>query len=82
MMTGLASALGRRAPLIIKVPVLTPRLSSHWVGLVTEVNPGVPKPLIEGLKAETIVTRQPPPGVNDAPLDVESAMKAAVAASR
>ena len=39
----------------IEVPVLTPRLSSHWVGLVTPVNAGIAGPLIEGLGSEVIV---------------------------
>ena len=79
MMLSLAHALGRRKPLVIPVPVLTPRLSSHWVGFVTAVDPGIARPLIEGLKAETIVTRPPPPGINDAPLGLDAAMRAAIA---
>jgi uncharacterized protein YbjT (DUF2867 family) len=39
----------------LSVPLLTPRLSSHWVGLITPVDTGVAKPLIEGLRSETIV---------------------------
>jgi uncharacterized protein YbjT (DUF2867 family) len=38
----------------IKVPVLTPWLSSHWVGLVTPLPAGIAKPLVEGLKNELI----------------------------
>ena len=45
---------GRR-PLIVEVPVLTPRLSSYWLRLVTPVGAGVARPLIEGLRTETIV---------------------------
>jgi uncharacterized protein YbjT (DUF2867 family) len=51
MIDQLAAALGHRAPLRITVPVLTPRLSSLWVGLVTPVDTGV-----EGLSHETVVT--------------------------
>jgi len=40
----------------IVVPVLTPRLSSLWIGLVTPVDAGVAKPLIEGLSTETVVS--------------------------
>lgn len=40
----------------ISVPVLTPRLSSLWVGLITPVDTGVAHPLIEGLRSETIVS--------------------------
>lgn len=52
----LARALGRRRPLRITVPVLTPALSSLWIGLVTPVDAGVARPLIEGLSTETVVT--------------------------
>jgi uncharacterized protein YbjT (DUF2867 family) len=39
---------------IFTVPVLTPKLSSYWVGLITPVQPSVSMPLIEGLKNEVI----------------------------
>jgi uncharacterized protein YbjT (DUF2867 family) len=41
-------------PLIIEVPVLTPRLSSLWLHLVTPVNAGVARPLVEGLRTRTV----------------------------
>ena len=56
MIDELAAAMGRRPPIRVTVPVLTPRLSSLWVGLVTPVDPGVARPLIEGLSHETVVT--------------------------
>ena len=55
MIDALARALGRRRPLRLTVPVLSPRLSSLWIGLVTPVDAGVAKPLIEGLSTETVV---------------------------
>jgi len=55
MIDELARALGRRPPLRITVPLLTPALSSLWIGLVTPVDAGVAKPLIEGLATETVV---------------------------
>ena len=55
MMDEMARALGRRPPLRIPVPLLTPRLSSLWIGLVTPVDAGVAKPLVEGLATETVV---------------------------
>jgi uncharacterized protein YbjT (DUF2867 family) len=55
MIDELARALGRRPPLRITVPLLTPALSSLWIGLVTPVDSGVAKPLIEGLATETVV---------------------------
>ena len=78
MMLSLARALNRRPPLVIRVPVLTPKLSSHWVGFVTAVDSGVARPLIDGLKTETIVTTPPAPGINDSPLGLDEAMRAAV----
>lgn len=56
MMEELARALGKRPPLRIPVPLLTPQLSSLWVGLVTPVDVGVARPLIEGLATETVVS--------------------------
>jgi uncharacterized protein YbjT (DUF2867 family) len=44
-----------RNPLIVEVPVLTPRLSSYWLHLVTPVGAGIARPLIEGLRNATIV---------------------------
>jgi uncharacterized protein YbjT (DUF2867 family) len=56
MIDELARALGRRPPLRLTVPILTPRLSSLWIGLVTPVDAGVARPLVEGLATETVVT--------------------------
>jgi len=39
---------------IIPVPVLTPRLSSLWIGLVTPVNSRIARPLAEGLRNPTV----------------------------
>jgi uncharacterized protein YbjT (DUF2867 family) len=46
--------------LMIPVPVLTPRLSSYWVSLVSPVPAGIARPLIEGLRSEVVV-RDPGP---------------------
>jgi len=40
--------------LIVTVPVLTPRLSSYWVQLVTPIPSSLVRPLIEGLKNEVV----------------------------
>lgn len=42
-------------PLIIPVPVLTPKLSAYWIGLVTDVSTSVATPLIHGLKNSVVV---------------------------
>jgi uncharacterized protein YbjT (DUF2867 family) len=55
MLDRMAIALGKRPPRKIRVPVLTPWLSSLWIGLVTPVDAGVARPLIEGLTTETVV---------------------------
>ena len=47
------AALPRR--LIIPVPVLSPKLSSHWVGLVTPIPSGIAKPLVDSLRNEVVV---------------------------
>jgi uncharacterized protein YbjT (DUF2867 family) len=54
MMTGFAKARGLKRRLI-SVPVLTPRLSSYWVHLVTPIPAAIAQPLIKGLGNEVIV---------------------------
>jgi uncharacterized protein YbjT (DUF2867 family) len=39
---------------LIRVPVLTPRLSSYWLDFVTSVPPAITRPLIEGLRTEVV----------------------------
>jgi uncharacterized protein YbjT (DUF2867 family) len=41
--------------LTIPVPVLTPRLSSYWVSLISPVPARIARPLIEGLRNEVVV---------------------------
>lgn len=54
MMRGYARLRGLRR-LMIPVPVLTPRLSSYWVNLISPVPAGIARPLIEGLRNEVVV---------------------------
>lgn len=54
MIDRIARLRGRRRP-IVEVPVLTPRLSSYWLHLVTPVRAGVARPLVEGLRNPTVV---------------------------
>jgi uncharacterized protein YbjT (DUF2867 family) len=54
MMQRYAAVAGLRRRVIVPVPVLTPRLSSHWVGLVTPVPSALAKPLVESLRTEVI----------------------------
>jgi uncharacterized protein YbjT (DUF2867 family) len=50
--------LRNRRPRIVEVPVLSPRLSSYWLHLVTPVRAGVSRPLVEGLRNPTVVRDQ------------------------
>jgi hypothetical protein len=54
MMQGYAAAAGLPPRLVIPVPLLTPNLSSLWVGLVTPVPAGVARPLVESLRNEAV----------------------------
>ena len=56
MLDRMAEALGVYRRPRIPVPLLTPWLSSLWIGLVTPVDAGVARPLIEGLSTPTTVT--------------------------
>lgn len=52
-----AEEQGRRC-MIVTVPVLTPRLSSYWLHLVTSVDMSIARPLIEGLRNDVITSDQ------------------------
>ena len=78
MMDRFARIEGRREPLIIPVPVLSPRLSSYWVRFVTSVEPALARPLIDGLKEEMIVRTPPPAGINDNPMNFQQAVERAM----
>jgi uncharacterized protein YbjT (DUF2867 family) len=54
MMERVAAIRGRSLS-ILTVPILTPRLSSLWCGLVTTVPTSIARPLIDGLVNETVV---------------------------
>ncbi len=59
MMQAYAEAAGLARRVIIPVPVLSPKLSSLWVGLVTPLPAGLARPLVESLTNEVIVTEPP-----------------------
>ncbi|MFJ2843142.1 SDR family oxidoreductase [Streptomyces griseofuscus] len=54
MMMRYAAVAGLPRRVILPVPVLTPRLSSHWVGLVTPVPASIARPLTESLRHEVV----------------------------
>lgn len=67
MMQRYAAVAGLQPRVIVPVPVLSPRLSSHWVGLVTPVPSGIARPLVESLRHEVVCSENdivqfvPPP---------------------
>ncbi|MER5480121.1 SDR family oxidoreductase [Streptomyces sp. NPDC002734] len=82
MMRGYAEVAGLPPRVIVPVPVLTPRLSSHWVGLVTPVPASIAKPLTESLRHEVVCGEHDisrylpdPPG---GPLSFEQAVRLAL----
>lgn len=54
MIMGAAAVLGLKR-FLIPVPVLTPKLSSYWLLLITPVPFSIASALVEGLKSETVV---------------------------
>jgi len=54
LMRAMARARGLPRRVIVPVPVLTPRLSSLWIGLVTPVTPAIARPLAEGLRNRVV----------------------------
>ena len=62
------------------VPLITPWLSSLWIGLVTPVDAGVARPLIEGLAVPTVVTDPRGMGLFDVvPVGFDEALRRAAA---
>ncbi len=80
MLDRMADALGRRRRPRIPVPLLTPWLSSHWIGLVTPVDAGVARPLVEGFSTDTTVTDPSGMALYDIePIGFDEALRAALA---
>ena len=73
MLDRMAIAMGIPPRRKLPVPLLTPRLSSLWLGLVTPVDTNVARPLVEGLTTPTVVTDPSgaaPFGVEPEPFDL------------
>jgi uncharacterized protein YbjT (DUF2867 family) len=78
-MIEMIARLRGRAPLIVEVPFLTPRLSSYWLHLVTPVRAGVARPLVEGLRNPTVARDDRIRGLVPFPLTpLEDAIRAAL----
>jgi uncharacterized protein YbjT (DUF2867 family) len=52
----MAEVLGVRRRPQLPVPLLSAKLSAHWIGLVTPVDTGVAQPIVESLVTDTVVT--------------------------
>lgn len=67
MMNGYAVVAGLPQRAIAALPVLTPRLASHWVNLVTPIPASIARPLVESLQVDCVVSSRavdeiiPPP---------------------
>ena len=67
MMNGYAVEAGLPQRPIAALPVLTPRLASHWVNLVTPIPRSIARPLVESLQNDCVVKNRdvdaliPPP---------------------
>ena len=83
MMQKFAKISGLRKRIIIKVPVLTPKLSSLWIGFVTPVPTQLARPLVASLISEVIadpaknidhIIAKPPQGL----ITIDSAIELAI----
>ena len=54
MIQRFAAVTGLRRRVVLTLPVLTPWLASHWVGLITPVDAAVAKPLVGSLVHEVV----------------------------
>jgi uncharacterized protein YbjT (DUF2867 family) len=83
MLDRMAEVLGRPHRPKVPVPFLSPRLSSLWIGLVTPVDAGVARPLVEGLSTATGVTDPLPAAAFDVqPMSFDEALRRARAEDR
>ena len=72
-----------RPPRIVPVPVLTPRLSSYWLRLVTTVPVGIAQALVEGLEHDFVAhDAELQRLVPRARLGLDAAIRAAIDADR
>lgn len=79
MLDRMALVLNVRRRPRVPVPLITPWLSSLWIGLVTPVDAGIARPLIEGLALPTIVTDPSGMALFDVePIGFEQALRRAV----
>ncbi|MCB5169483.1 SDR family oxidoreductase [Streptomyces bambusae] len=82
MMLRYAAVAGLPRRLVLPVPMLTPGLSSHWIGLVTPVPRSLARPLAESLRHEVVCTEHDiaawVPDGPGAPLPFDEALRLAL----
>jgi uncharacterized protein YbjT (DUF2867 family) len=83
LLAKVAGHMGYQPPLL-DVPVVTPRLSSYWIGLVTDADLDLAKELVEGLTSDLLPTGDVlwPHLADYKPLDVDEAVENALADPR
>ena len=83
MMRRYAAVAGLRPRVLLAVPLLTPRLSSLWVGLVTPVPASLARPLVESLRNEVVCSEHdiaayvpdPPEGLTPVEASIDLALR-------
>jgi len=79
LMQIMAESLGLRRRIVLPLPVLTPRLSSLWIHLVTPLSHRIARPLAEGLKNRVVCRNDRALDLMPQPLfDVRQAIEAAL----
>lgn len=78
MMNGYALEAGLRQRPIAALPVLTPRLASHWVNLVTPIPRSIAVPLVESLQNECVMKDHDIDAIIPSPSDGLTPYRAAV----
>ena len=64
---------------MFSTPVLSPRLSSYWVNLITPIPASIARPLVEGLTSEVVVDDpEPAKAYKVRPISYETAVKLAL----
>jgi uncharacterized protein YbjT (DUF2867 family) len=83
MMALYAEVAGLARRRLVSVPFLTPRLSSHWVGLVTPVPVPLARELVESLVNEVVVQARPATSAfSVAPMPLREAIARALAVTQ
>jgi len=73
-----AAAMGHH-PLLLSVPILTPRLSSYWIALVTRTSLAMAKELVEGVRYDLEPTGESLWGqIEHRPMSIDDAIRRAL----